>query len=106
MILIAVRGRGSTVVEHTVIGVGLDMLLQVLRALEVLPAQRAAMRFEWDVDANMGGDVIALHHLRAARPPRTSQAEIVGALATDVFFAKMFLFMRFKFSDFGFPTHP
>ena len=94
MILVALGGSWSAGVEHAVVSMGLDMLLQVLRTLEVLAAQGAAVRLERDVNADMGGDVVALHHLGATSAPRTCQAEVVGAFATDMLFAQMLLFPR------------
>jgi hypothetical protein len=38
----------------------LDVLLQILGALEGLPAEIAFVRLQWDVDSDMGGDMITL----------------------------------------------
>lgn len=65
MILIPISGSWTTVIEHAVIGMSFDVLLQILRALEIFSAEGAAMRLERDMNANMRGDVIALHHLSA-----------------------------------------
>lgn len=62
----------------------LDVLLQILRALERLSAEVAFVRFQWNVDPYVGGDVIALHSGSSARVPATGKVEIVCALAPDV----------------------
>jgi len=46
--------------EHRVIGVSLDVLLEILRSLESLATEVALMRLEGNVDTNMRCDVIAL----------------------------------------------
>ena len=77
--------------QDTVIGVCLDMLLQILRALEGLATEVALVRLEWDVDADVGGNVVALHGGRSACAPLAGQVEVVGALATDMAFANVVL---------------
>ena len=67
------------------------MLLQVLRALEGLPAEVALVRLEGDVDADVRGDVITLDCRGAAVAPLTGQVQIVGAFATDVTLADVVL---------------
>lgn len=47
------------------------MFLEILRTLESLAAEVAAMRFQWDMNANMGSDVVAFDDLNAASPPCT-----------------------------------
>ena len=92
MVLGSIGGSWIIVImKHAVIGMSLDMLLQILRALEVLSTEGAAMRLEWDVNANMRSNMVAFHHLGTTRSPRTCEAEIVRALAPNMFFAKMFL---------------
>jgi len=46
--------------QHRVVGVCLHVLLQVLRTLESFTAEVAFVRFEWNMDSNVGCDVIAL----------------------------------------------
>ena len=77
--------------QDTVIGVCLDMLLQILRALEGLATEVALVRLEWDVDADVGGNVVALDGGRSACAPLAGQVEVVGALATDMAFANVVL---------------
>jgi hypothetical protein len=52
--------------EHRVIGVGLNVLLEILRSLESLATEVALMRLKGNVDADMGCDVIALDGCDAA----------------------------------------
>lgn len=63
---------------------GACMLFEVLGALEGLAAVGAGVRLEWRVDAEVGGDVVALGTHDAAAGPVAGEAEIVGALAADV----------------------
>jgi hypothetical protein len=70
---------------------GLDVLLEVLRALERLAAEVALVRLERHVDADVRRDVVALDRGGAALVPLARQAEVVGALAADVLFADVFL---------------
>jgi hypothetical protein len=69
----------------------LYVLLQVLRALECLSAEVALMRLEWDVDADVGRDVVTLDGGGAAGVPATGQIQVVGALASDVLLTDVFL---------------
>lgn len=69
----------------------LDMLLQILRALERLSAEVALVRLEWDVNTHVRGDVVALHSGGSARAPLAGEVEVVGGLATDMAFADVFL---------------
>jgi len=46
--------------EDRVVGVGLYMLLQVLGTLEGLSTEITFVRLQWDVDSDVGGDMIAL----------------------------------------------
>lgn len=77
--------------QNRVVGVGLDVLLEILRALEGLAAELALVGFERNVDANVRSDVITLDGGCSARVPLASEAQVVGALATDVALANMFL---------------
>jgi hypothetical protein len=52
--------------EDRVIGVGLNVLLEILRSLESLATEVALMRLEGNVDADMRCDVIALDGCDAA----------------------------------------
>ena len=67
------------------------MFFKVLRPFEGLATKLASVRLQGDMDTNVRCDMISLHDLNAAAPPRTSQVEVVGAFATDVHLAHMFL---------------
>lgn len=77
--------------KDRVIGVCLDMLLQILWALESLAAELALVRLERNVDAHVRGDVVALHGGGATRSPLAGEVEIVGGLASNMAFADMLL---------------
>jgi hypothetical protein len=74
-----------------VICMGLDVLLQVLRALEALAAVVALVRLEGHMHADVGGDVVALDGGGAAVVPLAGQLQVVGALATNMALTKMLL---------------
>lgn len=77
--------------EDAVIGVGLDMLLQILGTLERLSTKVALMRLERNVNADVRGDVITLHGGGATRVPLAGQVEVVCALPADVLLAQVIL---------------
>jgi len=83
--------RGAARDEHRVVGMGLDVLLQVLGPLERLAAKVALMRLERHVDADVGRDVVALDRRGTALVPLARQVEIVSALAADVLLADVLL---------------
>lgn len=56
-------------VQHAVVGVCLDMLFEILRALESLAAKVALVRLERHMDADVRGDVVALDGRGAACAP-------------------------------------
>jgi hypothetical protein len=89
MVMLEARLWGS---DLRVIGMGLDVLLQVLRALEGLATEVALVRLQGDMDTNMGGDVVALDGGGVAVAPLASQVQVVGALATDMALADVFLY--------------
>lgn len=70
--------------QDAVVGVGLDVLLEVLRALEGLSTEVALVGLQRNVNTNVRGDVVALDRCGAARVPLASQVEVVGALPPDV----------------------
>jgi hypothetical protein len=67
----------------------LDMLLQILRTLEALSTEVALVRLEWDVNADMRGDMVALDGRGAAHIPSAGQVQVVCALASDMALADM-----------------
>jgi hypothetical protein len=71
--------------------VRLNMFLEILRTLESLAAEFALVRLERDVNADVGGDMVALNGRGSALAPLAGQVEVVGRLATDVALADMFL---------------
>lgn len=73
------------------LGLYLDMLLQILGTLEALGAERAAVRLKGDVNPDMGGNVISFDGNDIAAVPATLQAQVVGALSSDVSLTKMVL---------------
>ena len=77
--------------QDAVIRVGLDVLLQILRSLEGLPAEVALVWLEWDIDADVGGDVVSLDGGSAACTPLAGQVEVVGALAAYMTVANVVL---------------
>lgn len=77
--------------QHRIIGVGLDMLFEILRTLEGLAAEITLVWFKRDMHSNMGGDVIPFYGGGAAAAPLAGQVQVVGALATDMAFADVFL---------------
>ena len=70
--------------EDGVVGVRLDVLLQVLGALEALAAELTLVRLQRDVDPDVGGDVVTLDGGGAARIPLAGEAEVVCALAANM----------------------
>nr|POF15177.1 hypothetical protein CFP56_42065 [Quercus suber] len=77
--------------HDTVIGVGLDVFLEILRALERLAAKVAFVWLERDVDADVGGDVVAFHGSGATGTPLTGEVEVVGTLPADMTLANVIL---------------
>ena len=80
--------------KNRVVGVSLDMLLQVLRTFEGLATEFASMRLQGNMDANVGGDVVSLDNGDATVTPRAGQIQIVGTLTADMIFAHMVLGSR------------
>jgi hypothetical protein len=69
----------------------LDVLLQILRALECLSTEITFVRFKRDVNSNVGSDMIALDCGSSALVPSTGQIEVIGTFAADMFLADMIL---------------
>lgn len=70
---------------------GFDMFLEILRSLERLSAKLTPMRLQRHVDPDVRCNVVSLDDLDVAVAPRTLEVQIVGALATDMGVADMFL---------------
>ena len=77
-----------------VIGMSFDVLLQVLRTLKGLSAKVTFVRLQRHMDANMGGDMVALDRGSPAVSPATSQVQIIRTLTTYVSLADMLLEFR------------
>jgi hypothetical protein len=71
--------------------VRLDVLFQILRTLEGLAAVLTFVRLEWDVDADVRRDVVALHGGSLTLAPSTAELEIVCGLAPNMTLANMLL---------------
>lgn len=70
--------------QDAVVCVGLDVLLEILRALEGLSTEVALVWLQGDVNTNVRGDVVTLNSCGAARIPLARQVEVVGALPANV----------------------
>ena len=70
---------------------GLDVLLQILGALEGFPAEITLVWFKRYMHADVRGEVVALDSGSATAAPLAGQVEVVCALAADVTLAHMFL---------------
>lgn len=77
--------------QHAVVGVCLDMLLEILRALEGLAAEVALVWLEWHMDADVRCDVVALDGGGPAGTPLAGQVQVVGAFAPDMALADVVL---------------
>jgi len=87
----AILVLGRTADQHRVIGMGLDVLLEILGTLERLAAKVALVRLQRDVDTDVRGDVVPLDRGGPARVPLAGEVQVVGALAANMFFTNMFL---------------
>lgn len=70
--------------KNRVIGMSLDMLLEILGSLERLATHVTLVRLQGHVNSNVRSDVVSLDSGGPARVPLTSQVEVVGALATNM----------------------
>lgn len=105
MLMIVPSSSLIDAVEHGIISVSFHMLLQILRTLESLATELAAMRFQGNMDSDVRSDVIALDNLNAAVRPRALQVEIVGAFAANMFVAYVILELSTSPLDWGCRTH-
>jgi hypothetical protein len=74
-----------------VIGMGLDMFLQILGALERLATKVTLVRLEGHVYPNVRGDVVPLDGRSITGTPLAGEVEVVSALAANVAFADVLL---------------
>ena len=77
--------------EHRVVGVGLDVLLQILWTLEALAAEGTLVWLERNVDTNMRSDVIALDGGGTAVRPSAGEVQVVGRLAANMALADVLI---------------
>jgi hypothetical protein len=80
--------------QNRVVGVSLDVLLEILGALESLSAKVALVRLQWHVDTDVRSDVVALNRSGAAVAPLAGQVQVIGALAANVTLTDMVLELR------------
>jgi hypothetical protein len=76
--------------ENRVVGMCLNVLLQVLGTLEGLSTEVTFVRLEWNVYSDVRGDVVTLHGSGPALIPTTSEVEVVCALSTNMLLANVF----------------
>lgn len=69
----------------------LDVLLQILRALESLATEVALMWLQGHVNTDVRSNVITLDRGGAAVAPLAGQVQVVGALATNMTFTDVVL---------------
>lgn len=77
--------------DFRVVGMSLDVFLQILGPLEGLATEVALVRLQGDMHANVGGDVVTLDGGGVAVTPLASQVQVVSALAADMALADVFL---------------
>lgn len=75
-----------------VVRMSLDMLLQILGALESLTTEVAFVRLKWHMNADVGGDMITLDCCGVASAPLAGQVEVVGAFTSNMTLANMLLY--------------
>jgi hypothetical protein len=71
--------------------VSLDVLLQVLRALEGFATEVTLVRLQRNVNADVRGDVVTLDGGGATCAPLAGEVEVVGTLAADMALAHVIL---------------
>jgi hypothetical protein len=102
MVIVARRALGLRAIVHTtrilarghknrVIGMCLDMLLEILRTLERFATELALVRLERNVNANVRGDVVALHSSGPAGVPLAGEVQVVCALAANMAFTDVLI---------------
>jgi len=78
--------------QNRVVGMSLDMLLEILWTLEGLAAKVALVWLERNMYAHVRGDVVALHGGGSACAPLAGEVQVVCRLATDVALADVVLY--------------
>jgi hypothetical protein len=69
----------------------LHMFLQVLGTFERFSAKVTFVRLQWDVDADMGSDVVTLNGGGTAGVPSTGQVQVISALPSNMLLTDMVL---------------
>lgn len=77
--------------QHGIIGVSLDVFLQILGAFESFTAEVALVRLQGNVNTNMRSNVITLNRGSTAVAPLASEIQVVGALAANMALANVVL---------------
>jgi hypothetical protein len=77
--------------EDRVIGVRLDVFLEVLGTLEGFTAEIAFMGLERDMNSDVRGNVVPLEGGGPAASPLARETQVVAALSADVSLAEMIL---------------
>lgn len=77
--------------KDRIIGMGLDVFLEILRAFESFAAKIASVWFQRNVNANVRSNVVAFYYSNVAVGPTTLQVEVVGAFAPNMHFTNMIL---------------
>lgn len=75
------------------------MLLQVLGPLEGLAAKTTLVRFERDVNPNVGGDVVTFDRAGVTSLPATDEVQVISALSSDMSFTEVLLQRINEFCD-------
>ena len=88
--LVLIVGTGPAH-EDRVVGMGFDVLLQILRTLEGLATEVTFVRLQRDMDTDVRSNVVTLDGSSTAGCPLARQVEVVGALATNMLVTDMFL---------------
>ena len=77
--------------DDTIIGMGLDVFLEILGTLESLATELAFVRFQGNMYSNVGGDVVALDSRGPALTPSAGEVQVVSGLAADMSLADVLL---------------
>jgi hypothetical protein len=76
--------------KNRVVGVSLDMLLEILGALEGLATEVTFVRLQRHVDSDVRSNVVTLDGGGSARVPSASEVQVVCALSSDMLLTDMF----------------
>lgn len=76
--------------KNRVVGVCLDMLLEILGALEGLATEVTFVRLQRHVDTDVGSNVVTLDGGGSARIPPAGEVQVVCALSSDMLLTDVF----------------